>query len=258
VFAVAFPGGHINLEESDYDAACRECLEEVGIDLKDSSRYLWLGRGPHQIVNNRKGAMRVIPNVFVEFVKAENRLPVSFKLQADEVSCAWWVPLEHLVDLKNERIKVMRLRDKLSKGFAIIGFVLLQLFQVSKIQFPAIFIGESAKKVANIADIPSEEEDFYLWGLTLAMLRSIVCLANIELQGQICPIFVAKDVMVDNRMLSLHLKVWLMIRTQVTKLFPTVCPSFMLMTFLTALSYAIMWAVIVSLIVWYFCPMHTL
>jgi len=39
---VAFPGGHVEDNESDLEAAIRECREEVGFNL-DSNKYVHLG-----------------------------------------------------------------------------------------------------------------------------------------------------------------------------------------------------------------------
>lgn len=262
--------------ESDFDAACRECFEEVGLDLKDKSKIVWLGRGPQQIVNNRKGAMRVIPHIFIDFseylVENKNegdnsgRNNVEFVLQQEEVVYAWWMNLEEMMLDKNyHRFKTVVLRDKLSHGFSPMGKVLLWLFQVSRIHFPAVFVGDPlANALAAQVGIVHKEEDYYLWGLTLTMLRSILVLTNIGAaearSGAVprCPLFSANDIELDNVVLTTHLSMWLQLRALAINVCGTrFCPSFMLMTFLTAVSYATMW-VVVGVGIWYLVHVHVL
>ena len=40
---VALPGGKLDLGETPYDAVIRETDEEIGIDLSDASKFIYLG-----------------------------------------------------------------------------------------------------------------------------------------------------------------------------------------------------------------------
>jgi 8-oxo-dGTP pyrophosphatase MutT (NUDIX family) len=59
---IAFPGGKMNPEDrTARDAAIRETLEEVGIDLAESAEFL----GYAGVTTTHTGTMDVVPTVFV-------------------------------------------------------------------------------------------------------------------------------------------------------------------------------------------------
>jgi len=41
---IAFPGGRCDDQENDKEASEREALEEVGLDLKDNQRFVYIGK----------------------------------------------------------------------------------------------------------------------------------------------------------------------------------------------------------------------
>ena len=45
----AFPGGHLNEGENDFEASQRECMEEVGLDLKNHEQFQYIGKFPFNI-----------------------------------------------------------------------------------------------------------------------------------------------------------------------------------------------------------------
>lgn len=84
---VAFPGG--KAQQGDItarDTAIRETLEEVGVDLRQSSEFL----GYFGMFRTHTGTMDVIPSVFL----IKDRVSVK---PNEEVSSFKWVPLNRLV-----------------------------------------------------------------------------------------------------------------------------------------------------------------
>ena len=112
--------------------------EEIGLNLKNQSQYAWIGRVQDQLVFRKRGVMRIIPHVFIDFSEFnskfldidkksselqsqqheintfhfhENEKQSEFKLQHDEVAHAWWVDFDSLVDTNNCRWKTWNIRN---------------------------------------------------------------------------------------------------------------------------------------------------
>jgi 8-oxo-dGTP pyrophosphatase MutT (NUDIX family) len=83
---IAFPGGKMKPEDrTARDAAVRETMEEVGIDLNKSAEFLGYGK----VATTHTGAMDVVPSVFVLKEGVEVR-------PNEEVASFRWVDLDDL------------------------------------------------------------------------------------------------------------------------------------------------------------------
>jgi len=101
---VAFPGGKMKGEDSDkLETAVRETREEIGIDITHSGRVL----GELDDVNpNNPRARTYIVTPYVSILKEE----VTFTPCDQEVEEVLWVPVYHLMDKKNFKLR-LRERD---------------------------------------------------------------------------------------------------------------------------------------------------
>lgn len=83
---MALPGGRQEPEETELQAAVRECQEEVGISLVPS-RFSLLGRLKDSKTSASKYGLTVACFVFVQ----TDKLDVPVAIQQSEVAFAWWV-----------------------------------------------------------------------------------------------------------------------------------------------------------------------
>jgi len=89
---VAWPGGRVEKGETDLQAAVRETLEEVGLDL--NAGYELVGALDDRPAVRKKGTPTLVVRSFVFLQTAPETPPLV--LQTREVSAAWWVPLSTL------------------------------------------------------------------------------------------------------------------------------------------------------------------
>jgi len=87
---IAFPGGQLDLNESDFDAVVREVKEEIGLDIFNNSLFYWLGRLPCQNLRKKGKPLIVIPHVFIQLSLIDEELTIN----REEVSAAWWVKVD--------------------------------------------------------------------------------------------------------------------------------------------------------------------
>ncbi len=101
---VAFPGGKMKGEDSDkLETAVRETREEIGVDITHSGRVL----GELDDINpNNPRANTYIVTPYLSVLKEE----VTFTPCAREVEEVLWVPVNHLLDEKNFKLR-LRERD---------------------------------------------------------------------------------------------------------------------------------------------------
>jgi 8-oxo-dGTP pyrophosphatase MutT (NUDIX family) len=89
---ISFPGGRIEAgDQSPYDAALRETLEEVGLDLRAHGRLLGQSDDLRAMARGQALDLVITPFVF-ELVTPAAELP--FRLQPDEVDGVLWAPFE--------------------------------------------------------------------------------------------------------------------------------------------------------------------
>ena len=92
---MAFPGGKADPEDAGLrEAAERETMEEVGLRLRDSHYLAALAHSPVRSGGVETG-MRLFP--FVYYL-GEELMPLA---PNGEVAEAFWVPLTHILDLRN-------------------------------------------------------------------------------------------------------------------------------------------------------------
>ncbi len=101
---MAFPGGKMSEgDKSKLETAIRETQEEIGVDLGVHGRIL----GELDDVNpNNPRARGYIVTPYLSFLTVE----VPLELDRSEVEEAVWVPMEHLRDVRNFKVR-MRERD---------------------------------------------------------------------------------------------------------------------------------------------------
>lgn len=168
---LAFPGGHLSENESDYEAVCRETLEEVGLDLKDKSKYIWLGRLHEQGFRGRKGGILVTPHLFLCCDYKESEL----KLQLSEVSHAWWTDFEPFLDINQHSSHGFNIKEKylntLSRKFGSLFYFfahsVLLFLGVSKVYFPCVYMEPPSTEAI-------DSERWVLWGMTLSIVRRLL------------------------------------------------------------------------------------
>lgn len=103
---MAFPGGKmVEGDESKLDTAIRETHEEIGIDLHICARII----GELDDVNpNNPRADNYIVTPYLSLLDSE----VILKPNMSEVEAAVWVPLSHLKDEKNIKIRFRERRGR--------------------------------------------------------------------------------------------------------------------------------------------------
>ncbi|KXS17975.1 NUDIX-domain-containing protein [Gonapodya prolifera JEL478] len=166
---VAWPGGRQEPSETDHETAVRETHEEVGIDLSDTKRFLYVGELDQREVRGFAGRekwMTVCCFVYFQIVPATPPL----KLQESEMAEAFWVPLAQLRDIATRSdpsssphwrpitydMSAMLLDNKvarrLAKNWGHGGRALLELFRIlaglffGKVSFGGIELSNSSPK----------------------------------------------------------------------------------------------------------------
>jgi 8-oxo-dGTP pyrophosphatase MutT (NUDIX family) len=111
---VAFPGGKMKGEDSDkLETAVRETREEIGVDITHSGRVI----GELDDVNpNNPRANTYIVTPYLSVLEEE----VTFTPCAREVEEVLWVPVNHLLDEKNFKLRLTQRDGKLREDYAYI------------------------------------------------------------------------------------------------------------------------------------------
>ncbi|KAL4454546.1 hypothetical protein ABPG74_021751 [Tetrahymena malaccensis] len=93
---VAFPGGKVDGDENDLQAAIREVQEEIGYNLYSKQNYIYLGRLPLNVFAYFRKGQKIMMSVNIFLlspdVKEEEQI-----LNPDEVSNTFWVPLSKFI-----------------------------------------------------------------------------------------------------------------------------------------------------------------
>ncbi|KAJ1798787.1 hypothetical protein LPJ75_006783, partial [Coemansia sp. RSA 2598] len=204
---IGFPGGKREPSDtSDQETAERETREELGLDLSDSSKFLYMGRlddtGVLTFFNNL--IMVVSPNVYLQIVEVTPQLVIS-----DEVASAHWVDFDQIlrridhpvvpfssehktipVDIASRTFASYRLsRPWWYRGFQrMFGnfyytVLPLQYTTENSINGPntckAIEIEHKPDKLSlDYGDVKfASDTELYLWGLSLVILCNLVDLS---------------------------------------------------------------------------------
>jgi 8-oxo-dGTP pyrophosphatase MutT (NUDIX family) len=89
---VGFPGGHVEIGETDQEAAVRECQEELGIDITPCTL---LGEVKQRSVSTTRDGVSSTLIVACQVYLALGPLP-TFELETAEIAASGWVPLAAL------------------------------------------------------------------------------------------------------------------------------------------------------------------
>mmetsp|Transcript_19925 Transcript_19925/g.28643 ORF Transcript_19925/g.28643 Transcript_19925/m.28643 type:complete len:348 (-) Transcript_19925:22-1065(-) len=210
----AFPGGFIDIDESDMCGVKREVREELGLDLSDTSQFAWLGR----LRNTNFGDNHkvITPHVFL-YMKSSGPL---LALQPSEVAAAAWVNVEELLRRNTNTLDVrsaslpelfFRFGEK-QKIRKFIAYKLAWLFNCSTIYFPCInlpiygpiFPGNETKDAGSYTSAKTPEEVWVLWGMTFRFVRDVLTAGN----DNVPYIDPALPFWVDNKLFNVFLKFW--------------------------------------------------
>lgn len=97
---IGFPGGRQNRSESDYRTCLREVHEEIGLNLSDTARFLFLGRLSDRDLDSFGNVkpLTVCPFVFIQLTETTPPLTISAK----EIAATIFTPLTSFTSPKFE------------------------------------------------------------------------------------------------------------------------------------------------------------
>lgn len=175
---IAFPGGwRDNGDETDFDTACREALEELGLRLKDANTFKLLGRLNDRRFKHLRTEQHAVLSAFV-FYLLPGSAPPPVSLQTEEVASAFWVPLTHL-HAASPRV-CTHFVSRFPRAHPPARLHLLpRLSQTARtflglnnLNMPAIDVlpvAEDFTRASNVTPPP-----VFLWGLTLGCVGDVV------------------------------------------------------------------------------------
>ncbi len=108
---MAFPGGKMRIaDEGTLDTAIRETAEETGIDINKSGSVI--GELDDFYPNNPK-ANHYVVTPYLSLLEEE----VELTLNPVEVADAVWIPIRHLNDPRNQEVRNLERRGRVSEDF---------------------------------------------------------------------------------------------------------------------------------------------
>lgn len=207
----AFPGGYLNVGESDLVGVKREVLEELNIDLEDNTKFVWLGRLRH--VNFGDKSKILYPHVFMYLGHDSPAVEPA----PGEIAGADWINITTLLqrcseglDTRSSSIDSTFLRVAgWSASTRRIATVFASLINCSIVYFPCINLPISSHAVWSSAsplspgatDIPH----WVLWGMTLRFVCDLIHVGNDDNQPFIIP---KLPFWVDNKLFNSYLQFW--------------------------------------------------
>lgn len=168
---VALPGGKRELDmENDQQAAVRETLEEVGVDLEKGALYV--GPLPQRIVASQFGQVPLM--VLCPFLYVINHdQHVRLCIQSAEVASAHWVPISRLLSADSRCLWYEDVSNRLARQES--GFRRYALrFMLGKMTFAAVRLHPSASIYDHAKPRASKEIPLFLWGLTLGVMTDFL------------------------------------------------------------------------------------
>ena len=108
---MAFPGGKMRIaDKGTLDTAIRETVEETGIDINKSGTVI--GELDDFYPNNPK-ANHYVVTPYLSLLEEE----VELTLDAAEVADSVWIPIYHLKDPRNQEVRILERKGRLSEDF---------------------------------------------------------------------------------------------------------------------------------------------
>jgi len=169
---VAFPGGKREKGETALENGIREAKEEIGLDLKNESNFIYLGRLDDRATYISQFNLLAI-SCFI-FLQVSAISP-TITLQQTEIVDYRWVPIAHFkrADISSpHHVSLDYIFSRMFLGNFIIK--LFNIFGVQHIVFPSILLPHTPT--------PEQEQkeifEYRLWGLTLSMSAEIFKIAE--------------------------------------------------------------------------------
>ena len=161
---VAWPGGHVEVGETDEVALFREMKEEVGLDLRDGDGVHYLGAIESMPITRRSTGALLQLSCRVYFLESDVLATGPTKPQDDEVAACCWCPLDVVCNL--------------DKREPYGGSEMWKDFPCVRLPTPYAFLtlSDRASEKWTIATI---RRKFKLWGLTLAMADQLLTSADL-------------------------------------------------------------------------------
>lgn len=183
---VAFPGGYLDVNESDVQGVIREVSEELDLNLADSSHFQWLGRLKHIDLGQSR---TITPHLFI-YLGLEGPL---MKLEKSEVESVEWVDIcvfLNKVDLDTRVLHVgdlySRAQGENSAGKWLFSTIATAL-NCSSVYFPAIKLpilkNYESRDHINFHRLQQtshkeSEKNWILWGMTFKFMTDLLRIAN--------------------------------------------------------------------------------
>ncbi len=184
-------GGFIDTNESDYDAIKREIMEEIGIDISDTSQYVWLGRLQNRYFGPKSKLL--LPHVFLYLGKS----PPVVKLAPKEVTAVRWINANVFLDqYLGHGGHITYPVSAMLKGKARQGSMkhsvlttAARAFGCANIYFPCVRIpmtststdrNEPSSVCPRNCGVNCTKDCWIVWGITYNTLRSIISLYHEE------------------------------------------------------------------------------
>lgn len=165
---VSFPGGKKDeVDSDDYDTACRETFEEIGLDLKDQKSFLYLGHLQDRYVFTRFGGKKIMAISVEVFMQICNKTPKTSRNKS-EVNDIIWTNLNDLIKQKgdNKQKIILRSVDLFSEEFKQKAFK----FVYGDLYMPAYTIQNK-----------NRDNKYKLWGLTLYITSYLMEKMNLKM-----------------------------------------------------------------------------
>ncbi|EGG23877.1 hypothetical protein DFA_06015 [Cavenderia fasciculata] len=179
---IAFAGGHIEKGETEEQAAEREALEEVGLDLADGKQFSFIGR-----LNDRVTFDHIAIYTFVYLQLTEKTPPITFS--DDEMEDCGWVDLDYFTKRQggDNNNNNNNNNNKLKPANRIVDST---LFNTDVVEFQSL-ASMSSRRLTNpflkqifnsfrvpLVQLPIKTSEFRLWGLTLELTSELIKVVN--------------------------------------------------------------------------------
>lgn len=182
---VALPGGKRESDESDVDAAIRETMEEVGVDITPE-HAMFVGSLGQRPVTTGFGSHHLLTLCPYVFVLKTTGLP-SLRIQESEVANAHWVPISNLLDPRSRAEETVDLSSRLAGSNTSFKRSLMRtvcgVMHFSAIRMdPSVSVSSrhTITERAGKDEIDHEKEhDLLLWGLTLGVIIDLLDLVQV-------------------------------------------------------------------------------